>query len=178
MTDPRTIAVLADCHIHPPKRSWPEAALAALKGVDLIIAVGDMGESVGLDSLQAIAPIFAVRGGDDQPDDPRRAETARVLAAGGLRIGCVFDPVKHGLAASAVPFERAAGFDAAEARLFGGPVDVLLCASTHVAAKSEVAGRLVVNPGSLTLPGDGEPGGSFALLTLGDGHCEARIVRA
>jgi putative phosphoesterase len=176
MADPRTIAVLADCHIHPPKIVWPEAALAALKGVDLIIAVGDMGESVGLDALQAIAPIFAVRGGDDQPD-PRRAEAARVLEAGGLRIGCVFDPVKHGLAASAIPFQRAPDSDAAEMRLFGGPVDVLLCASTHVAAKNEIDGRLVIDPGSLTLPGDGEPGGSFALLTLDGGRCEARIVR-
>jgi putative phosphoesterase len=176
MADPHTIAVLADCHIHPPKIIWPEAALAALKGVDLIVALGDMGESVGLDALEAIAPLLAVQGEDDQPD-PRRAEAARVLEAGGLRLGCVFNPVKHGLATSAAPFERAAGAEAAETRLFGGPVDVLLCASTHVAAKNEVAGRLVVDPGSLTLPGDGEPGGSFALLTLDGGRCEARIVR-
>ena len=25
------IAVLADCHIHPPKIDWPAAALAALR---------------------------------------------------------------------------------------------------------------------------------------------------
>lgn len=172
----RTIAVVADCHIHPPKIAWPETALAALKGVDQIIALGDMGENVGLDALEAIAPLFAVRGEDDQPD-PRRTEEVRVLEMDGVRIGCLFNPVKHGLAASVSPLQPAPDALTAETRLFGGPVNVVLCASTHVASQTEIGGRLVVDPGSLTLPGDGEPGGSFALLTLEDGRCEAKIVR-
>ncbi len=167
MAEPRTIAVLADCHIHPGKIEWPAKALEALAGVDLIVTLGDMGESVGLDALAAIAPVTGVRGEDDQ-GDPRASEPSRVLELGGLRIGCVFNPDKHGLSA---------GDAAAETRLFGGPIDVLLRASTHVAAKGEVAGRLVVDPGSVTLPEASEPAGSFALLTLEGGRCEARIVR-
>jgi len=167
MADPRTIAVLADCHIHPPKIDWPPAALAALKGVDLIVTLGDMGERSGLDALAAIAPVVGVRGGDDQ-DDPRTAEPVRRLEFGGVRFGCVFDPARQGIAEA----------DPASAeRVFGGPIDVLLRASTHVASQGRTNGRLEVNPGSVTLPAEGEPTGSFALLRLDGGRCEAEIVR-
>lgn len=167
MADPRTIAVLADCHIHPPKIDWPPAALAALKGVDLIVTLGDMGERAGLDALAAIAPLVGVRGGDDE-DDPRTAEPVRRLTLGGLAFGCVFDPQRQGLT----------DLDAATLeKVFGGPIDVLLRASSHVARQSRTDGRLVVDPGSVTLPGQGEPSGSFALLKLADGRCEAEIVR-
>ncbi len=167
MVDPRTIAVLADCHNHPPKIDWPPAALAALAGVDLIVTLGDMGERSGLEALAAIAPVTGVRGQDDQ-DDPRTAEQVRRLEFGAVAIGCVFDPSRHGLA----------GGDAAAAkRVFGGPIDVLLRASTHVASQSRANGHLEVDPGSVTLPAEGEPSGSFALLRLDGDRCEAEIVR-
>jgi len=63
----RTIAVVADCHIHPPRIAFPEAALEAMSGADLIVTLGDMGETSGLDQLAAIAPVVGVLGGDDQP---------------------------------------------------------------------------------------------------------------
>jgi predicted phosphodiesterase len=69
------------------------------------------------------------------------------------------------------------GDAASAAEVFGGPIDVLLRASTHVAERTEADGCLTVDPGSVTLPAAGEPSGSFALLTLADGRCEARIVR-
>jgi putative phosphoesterase len=178
LTWPRTIAVLADCHIHPGGGiAWPAAALARLKGVDLIITLGDMGESVGLDALETIAPVVGVKGQDDQ-DDPRCVPAARLVQAGGLRIGCVFDPVEHGLAAGKAPFVPAKGAAEAEERLFGGPVDVLLTASTHVPAVQDHAGRLIVDPGSVTLPTGRETGapGTFARLTLAGGKALAEIV--
>jgi putative phosphoesterase len=167
MADPRTIAVLADCHIHPPKIDWPPAALAALKGVDLIITLGDMGARSGRDVLMAIAPVVSVRGGDDE-DDPDTAQPVRRLELAGVRFGCVFDPARQGI----VPADRAT-----VERVFGGPIDVLLRASTHVASQNRENGRLEVDPGSVTLPAEGEPSGSFALLRLADGRCEAEIVR-
>lgn len=178
MAEPRTIAVLADCHIHPGGGiTWPKHALSKLSGVDMIITLGDMGESMGLDALETIAPVVGVRGQDDQ-EDPRSAPTARLVQAGALRIGCVFDPVEHGLAASKEPFVAAADASAAEARLFGGPVDLLLCASTHVPAVHQENGRLVVDPGSVTLPTGKESGapGTFARLRLEGGKVRAEIV--
>ncbi len=90
----RAIVVLGDCHIHPAKGvDWPLAALDAFEGADLFVTLGDMGERAGLDTLARLAPVIGVHGRDDE-DDPRTAAKLRVLEAGGLRIGCVFDPVR------------------------------------------------------------------------------------
>lgn len=174
----RRIAVLADCHIHPDGGpDWSETALAAIAGADLIVTLGDMGERAGLDRLAEIAPVVGVLGRDDE-DDPRAAEVVRLVEAGGAALGCVFDPVAAGLAASLDPFEPAADWDELIETLFDGPIDALLYASTHAPAISEADGVLAVNPGSLTLPRgleDGAPG-SFAWLDLANGAVEAEIV--
>src|SRR5258708_33735721 len=99
----RAIVVLGDCHIHPAKGvDWPPWALDAFKGADLFVTLGDMGEKTGLDTLARLAPVIGVRGRDDE-DDPRTAPTLRVLEAGGLRIRCVFAPVRAGVALQAGP---------------------------------------------------------------------------
>lgn len=174
----RTIAVLADCHIHPGGGpEWTPAILAALAGADLIITLGDMGESAGLDRLAEIAPVLGVRGRDDA-DDLRTAELIRVVEAGGLSLGCVFDPVEAGLARSADPFEPEEDWLDLIEELFDGPVDALLYASTHKPSVSEADDILAVNPGSATLPDGMEAGapGSFARLDLTGGAVEAEIV--
>ena len=179
MTKPIVIAVLADCHIHPAGGiDWPPAALAALRGVDRIVTLGDMGEAVGMDALQAIAPVTGVRGQDDEPHEAALALTL-VIEEGGLRIGCVFDPVMAGLAVSNMPFVAAPDAVEIEEDLFDGALDVLLCASTHRAAISrDGEGLLVVDPGSVTLPDGREDGarGAFARLILENGQARAEIV--
>jgi len=140
----------------------------------MIVTLGDMGEASGLDRLSAIAPVTGVRGADDA-DDPRTGVASRRLELAGVAIGCVFDAVRAGLVTRDGQVALAEGCAEAEARLFGGPIEVLLCASTHRAAEARLGGRLVIDPGSLTLPADETP--TFALLTLEAGRCEARIVR-
>jgi putative phosphoesterase len=174
MAEALKLAVLADCHIHPGKVDWPKGALKALDGVDMIVTLGDMGESSGLDALAAIAPVSGVRGGDDV-DDPRTAPRARKLELQGVAIGCVFDPVRAGLVTREEGLALTEGFADAATSLFGGRIDVLLCASTHQSAEARLDGVLVVDPGSLTLPADETP--TFALLTLEAGRCDARIIR-
>jgi len=172
------IAVLADCHIHPGGGvDWPAAALEALAGADLIVTLGDMGEARGLEALAAVAPVIGVKGADDG-DDPRTAPAARVLEAVGVRIGCVFDPVAAGLAVGSAPLVPVEAFAAAEARLFGRPVTVVLYASTHAPAIDDLEGRLWVNPGSATLPAGQErgAGGTLARLTIEAGVAKARIA--
>lgn len=171
----RTVAVLADCHIHPGGGpDWTPAVLDALAGCDLIVTLGDMGESAGLDRLAQIAPVVGVAGADDQPD-PRTSPRIRRLEIGGVTVGCVFDAKAAGLATSAHPFEPAADFPGALARVFGGPVSGLLFASTHRPAKAEVAGVWAVNPGSALLPDDGAKP-AFARLTLEAGRLRPEIV--
>ncbi|THD74471.1 MAG: hypothetical protein E7812_19340 [Phenylobacterium sp.] len=171
----RTIAVLADCHIHPGGGpDWSEAVLQALAGVDLIVTLGDMGEAAGLDRLARIAPVVGVIGADDQPD-PRTAETLRRLSIGGLSLGCVFDPAAAGLAASTEPFAPADDWPAALEAAFGGPVDALLYASTHRPAAAEIAGRWAINPGSALLPAEGSTP-AFARLSFAGGRLACEIV--
>jgi hypothetical protein len=164
----RRIAVLADCHIHPGGgRNWPPAVLKALAQAELIVTLGDMGEPSGLEALAAIAPVIGVHGGDDG-EDARTAPPARVLEIAGHRLGCVFDPVRSGLASASEPLIPAEDMAQVETALFGAPVDVLLYASTHAPAVGKAAARLWVNPGSATLPADGACG-AFAWLELASG---------
>src|SRR5262249_56587642 len=70
--------LIADAHIHPD-RPLPEALTALFAGVDAVLTLGDVGEAMGLDALEAFAPVTGVVGGDDQAGDPR-------LAGEGLRV--------------------------------------------------------------------------------------------
>ena len=175
MSDPRTIAILADCHIHPARGlDWPAAVLERLGGADLIVTLGDMGEAVGLAALAAIAPVLGVRGADDGEDE-RTAAKARVIEAGGRRIGCIFDAVDLGLATAREPWAAAADYDARETALFGAPVDILLHAGTHRPSVETFAGRVAINPGSALLPDDHAPA-AYARLTFDAGEPDAEIV--
>lgn len=178
MADRITIAVLADCHIHPAAGiDWPPGVLAALAGVDRILTLGDMGEASGLVALRVIAPVAGVLGEDDEPSEEIQTLTL-ALEEGGLIIGCVFDPVIANLAESKGPFVADPDSAEAEEDLFDGPLDVLLCASTHKAQVLDVAGRLTVDPGSLTLPEGKAEGarGTFARLIIEGGVARAEIV--
>src|ERR1700759_2336171 len=96
-------AALADCHIHPGGGpAFPPSLFERLdaEDPDLIVTLGDMGEPSGLDELAEFAPVIGVRGQDDS-DDPRTDSGALVLTAGESHVGCVFDPVRAGLATSA-----------------------------------------------------------------------------
>jgi len=162
----RRIAVLADCHIHPGGGpAFDPAVFAALAGVDLIVTLGDMGDSAGLDQLAAIAPVIGVRGADDS-DDARTAPQLRALGLGPAGVvGCVFDATAAGLATGSDPFAPAPGWLDAARQLFGPETRVLLHASTHRPEVAEIDGWLVVNPGSAVLPAEGSVRG-FALLTV------------
>ena len=93
----------------------------------------------------------------------------------GVVIGCVFDAVRAGLVTRDGDFALAGGFAEAERRLFGGPIDVLLCAGSHRAAEARHGGLLLIDPGSLTLPADETP--TFARLTIEAGRCDGRVIR-
>jgi putative phosphoesterase len=171
----RTIAVLADCHIHPGGGpEFPPAVLEALAGVELIVTLGDMGEAAGLDQLAAIAPVLGVHGADDS-DDPRTAPSLRLLTLGGRRLGCVFDATGAGLATASGPFSPASDLDAKAEELFGGAIDILLHASTHRPEATRVGRLQMVNPGSAVLPSEGSPR-AFGRLTVTDGAVAAEIV--
>lgn len=73
------IGVISDTHglLRPQ-------ALAALRGSDLIIHAGDVGQAEILDPLRALAPTFAVRGNVDHGDWALRLPMHETVDVGGL----------------------------------------------------------------------------------------------
>jgi hypothetical protein len=105
----------------------------ALDGVELILHSGDVGGDSILDELALIAPVRAVRGNTDPPDDPRLPESIE-LNVGGVRIH-----VSHGHETGApTPEKLLARYDA----------DVIVYGHTHEALVVNAEGRWVVNPGA------------------------------
>ena len=73
------VGVISDTHglLRP-------AALAALRGSDLIIHAGDVGVPEILDPLRALAPTFAVRGNVDKGSWALRLPMSEIVDVGGL----------------------------------------------------------------------------------------------
>jgi len=95
------IGVIADTH----GLLRPEA-LKALRGVELIIHAGDVGGPEILAALQALAPVYAVRGNTDRGDFGRSLPQTQVVPVGGVQLYVLhelfcldLDPAAAGLAA-------------------------------------------------------------------------------
>ncbi|HEV8447590.1 MAG TPA: metallophosphoesterase family protein [Gemmatimonadaceae bacterium] len=105
----------------------------ALAGVELILHAGDVGGADVLAELERIAPVRAVRGNTDPPDDPP-LPAAIELTVGGVRIH-----VSHGHeVGSPAPRRLLERYDA----------DVIVYGHTHKQLVTHVANRWVVNPGA------------------------------
>ena len=67
--------------MHEGRIAFPDAGLEALRGVDLILHLGDCGDASLLDRLGELAPVVATRGGDDPAEDSRMAPTRLLIGA-------------------------------------------------------------------------------------------------
>ncbi|HEX5179053.1 MAG TPA: metallophosphoesterase family protein [Gemmatimonadaceae bacterium] len=132
----------------------------ALAGVSLILHAGDVGGDDVLDELALIAPVEAVFGNTDEPDDPRLAQEL-VREVAGVRIH-----VSHGHELGQPRPEPLA------ARYAG---DVLVYGHTHQALVTRVDGRLIVNPGAAG-PRRFNLKPSVARLTIARGRAEVAII--
>ena len=153
---PRVIGLVADTHglVRPD-------LFEALAGVEMILHAGDVGGSDVLDELAAIAPVYAVFGNMDDPNDPR-LEREIVREIGGVTIH-----VSHG-------HELGAPTPAKLLKRYSG--DVLVFGHTHRQLIERAGSRLVVNPGAAghrrfrLLP-------SVARLTISGGCAHAELVQ-
>ena len=173
----RRIGLVADTHSGEPDGSdLPDAVLDALRGVDLILHLGDMGAVGALDRFASVAPVLATRGGHAVGEDPRIAPVARVVLVGRFAVGALFD-----LPAACPGFavgDEGLTFPPGEAapqlkRLFGRAVDVVAFAATHRPWLGQHQGVLYVNPGSPNLPSAGP--GTVAILDLSRGGPDGAI---
>jgi putative phosphoesterase len=189
----RRIGLISDTHFTAPDGSdVPDRVVEALRGVDLILHLGHISNPRALDRFDAVAPVLAV---DTALDDrlfaePIADEVARGrvahrtdrIEAGGLRIGMVHD---LGAGEPSIPPAAGGGLDFPDGQLdavlqaiFGGPVDIVAYAATHVPRVLYRQGVLFVNPGSPNLPDDRPKGsaGTLAILDVNAGTATVEIV--
>ena len=170
------LAVLADCHIRDDGPQFPASLFPRLQGADLIVTLGGMGEKSGLDRLEQIAPVLNVRGRDDV-EDLRTRRSALLLEGEGYLIGCVYDAVEAGLASSSDPFVESEDAAGVCNRILGGPVNILLHASTHRSSEAPFGAKgAALSPGSAVLPAEGSES-SFLRLKVARQGCYGQIIR-
>ena len=132
----------------------------ALTGVELILHSGDVGGAGILDELRLIAPVRAVFGNTDPPDEPELTE-AITVAIDGIRVH-----VSHGHeVGSPTPEKLAVHYDA----------DVVVFGHTHRPLVSWLGRQLFVNPGAAG-PKRFDLAPSVARLTIRRGKAEVKIV--
>ena len=150
--DRMVIGVIADTH-----GLLPPAAIKPLKGVNLIIHAGDVGNTEVLNKLRSIAPVVAVRGNMDMTEDLAELPETEAVEIGDLLVYVIHDIHKLDIA----PAE--AGFDAV---IFG---------HLHYPSVTEQNGVLFLNPGSAAQPRRNFPA-SLALLHIQVNSLKTQIV--
>ncbi len=146
------VGVISDTHgIVRPE------AITALRGCDLIVHCGDIGDPAVLDALRAVAPVRAVRGNNDKGPWASELPVDDVVEVGSQSLYVLHDV--HELALE----PAAAGFAA------------VLAGHSHRLMVEQRGGVLFVNPGSagprrFSLPV------AVARLRLAPGRCDAQII--
>jgi putative phosphoesterase len=127
--DARRVGLISDTH-----NMLRPQVFDVFEGVDVILHAGDVGDDDILDELEAIAPVYAVRGNTDPSDNPRLPESRELLINGTLRVH-----VSHGHEVGAKPITLMAAYPNAAVIVYG---------HTHRELITETEGVLVVNPGA------------------------------
>ena len=123
--DAHVLGVISDTH----GLMRPEA-IKALEGVEMIIHAGDIGTPQVLETLQAIAPVIAVRGNNDKGDWVHTLSETEVVQVGGVSLYVLHDVKTLDLDPGA------AGFHA------------VISGHSHQPAMATRQGILYLNPGS------------------------------
>ena len=132
----------------------------ALAGVELILHAGDVGGDEVLDELGLIAPVSAVYGNTDWPEDPR------LVAAIDQEVGGVTVHVSHG---------HEVGRPTPEALLASYAADVIVYGHTHRQLVTSSGRRWAVNPGAAG-PRRFDLAPSVARMTIEDGVVGIELV--
>ena len=135
----------------------PEA-LDALRGSDLIIHAGDVGDPAVLESLALLAPVHAIRGNND-----RGVWAAGLPATEVVELGSHSIYVLHNL--------TELDLDPAAARF-----TIIISGHSHNPAIEKRGGVLFVNPGSAG-PRRFKLPVTVATMMLQGGYCEAKIIQ-
>jgi len=120
-----TIGVISDTH-----GKIKEKAFEALKGSNIVVHAGDIGNKDILDNLEDIAPVYAVRGNIDRDSWGKSLPLTQMIEVEGKLIYVIHDINMMDLDA------KAAG------------IDIVIYGHSHNPKKEERKGILYFNPGS------------------------------
>jgi putative phosphoesterase len=148
------IGLVSDTHMPERCLALPPTLFEALRGVDLLLHAGDVGELWVLDRLSVIAPVIAVHGNDDTADAQRELPYQQVLAVAGRRIV---------LTHAHYP-DRAQELEARKNDAWGPKLErrvafgeragaaIVVFGHTHVPMSLQRGDMLLVNPGAIAAP--------------------------
>ena len=132
------LAIISDTHMPRGDRALPEECVQRLRAADAILHAGDLVALEVLELLESLGPpVHAIHGNVDGPDVRRRLPGARVVEAGGARIGMIHDagPAIGRLARMRLRFPDA---------------DAVVFGHSHLPLHEEEGGFQLFNPGSPT----------------------------
>ncbi len=148
------IGLVSDTHMPERCAALPPALFEVLRGVELLLHAGDVGELWVLDRLSAIAPVLAVHGNDDTADAQRELPYQQLLTIAGLRI-----VLTHAHYPDRAQELEARKNDAWEPKLerratFGrrAGAAIVVFGHTHVPMSLQHGDVLLVNPGAIAAP--------------------------
>jgi uncharacterized protein len=86
------LAILADTHMPRGRRELPAAAIAELRGADLIVHLGDFGEREVLEQIAGFGPrVEAVHGNVDSPELRRLLPASKTIEVEGANLALIHD---------------------------------------------------------------------------------------
>ena len=148
------IGLISDTHMPDRCVALPPALFEALKGVELLLHAGDVGELWVLDRLAALAPVVAVHGNDDTQDAQRELPYQQAIAVAGQRI--VLTHAHYPDRAEELESRRddAWGPKLERRAAFGrrAGASIVVFGHTHVPMARRYDGVLLVNPGAIASP--------------------------
>ncbi|OAS21095.1 metallophosphoesterase family protein [Paenibacillus oryzisoli] len=150
------IGVIADTHLSYRATKLPDALVAGLQGVDLILHAGDWVSEHVIELVEQIAPCESVAGNNDGEDIVERFGKKKLLTFGNFRIGLI-----HGDGFRKTTEERAREAFEAERP------DMVIFGHSHIPFLQIVQGTMMFNPGSPT-DKRRQPRYSYGILQLGE----------
>jgi putative phosphoesterase len=149
------IGLVSDTHLNWFNPVLPNHLINSLKWVDAILHAGDLVCADVIDSMEKISETFAVYGNMDEPDLKKKLPQKRMLTFSGLKVGLIHgDRPKEIESAYLKPN---IDFDAPEMQLLYDylvrelpDADVVVFGHLHVPLVRHHAGKLLVNPGSIS----------------------------